>query len=72
MNLPRVPVFMYYEYGRYKMQEFVSFFKNIFMMEDNTKVGLSQFKAAPPAKRAKQKAAENTEVKLSDLMRGYN
>ncbi len=51
------------------MQEIVSFLKNILMLEDNGKVGLSQLEPlAPKAKRAVKEAA--SEVRLSDLMRG--
>jgi len=52
------------------MTELINFFKDIFMISDeNSKVGLSQFKT--PAKEPVKKVAkiQPKEIKLSDLMR---
>lgn len=54
------------------MNEFVSFFKEIFMISDENskvKIGLSQFKASEELSEKTVKKVEKTEVKLSDLMR---
>lgn len=54
------------------MNEFVSFFKEIFMISDENskvKIGLSQFKAAEELSEKASKKVEKTEIKLSDLMR---
>ncbi len=53
------------------MEEIVTFIKDIFMLEDNTKVGLSQFKPVKKARAPKvQVKSASTDLKLSDLMRG--
>jgi hypothetical protein len=62
---------MYYDTIRRKqMEEIVSFLKDILMIEDSTKVGLSQYKTKPSKPVRTQQKPVETEVKLSDLMRG--
>lgn len=54
------------------MNGFAAFLKDIFSFsDDNTKVGLSQFKMAKEKQTssAKKAAVQTGEVKLSDLMR---
>ena len=51
--------------------EFVTFLKDILMLEDNAKVGLSQFKKQrKPSAKKPMATPKVQEVKLSDLMRG--
>lgn len=56
------------------MREIIAFFKDIFMISDETskvKIGLSQFKEEDlqEKKKAKKVSKIQKEVKLSDLMR---
>lgn len=55
------------------MKEFVSFFKEIFMISDENskvKIGLSQFKAEEVSEKVVKKAEKvQKDIKLSDLMR---
>ena len=52
------------------MNELISFFKDIFMINDSkVKVGLSQFKTESIKKEPVKVAKIQKEVKLSDLMR---
>jgi len=57
------------------MKEIITFLKEIFMMkeEDKIKVGLSQFKATSVVEKKEtksKKSKSNSQVKISDLMRG--
>lgn len=55
------------------MKEIIAFFKDIFMISDEsskTKIGLAQFKEEKPSKPEPKKIKKfEKEVKLSDLMR---
>ncbi len=55
------------------MKELIAFFKEIFMLSDETskvKIGLSQFKESKSVKQPVKKVKKfEKEVKLSDLMR---
>ena len=54
------------------MNEILTFFKDIFMLNDEKtkfKIGLSQFKPEEPKKTAKKVEKVQKEVKLSDLMK---
>lgn len=54
------------------MNEFVSFFKEIFMITDETakvKIGLSQFKEREVEEPVKKTVKVQKDIKLSDLMR---
>lgn len=53
------------------MNEIIAFFKDIFMIsEENSKIGLSQFKEEEPVNKAVKKVEKiQKDVKLSDLMR---
>ena len=54
------------------MNELVSFFKEIFMISNNSsnvKIGLSQFKSETVEKPKKKAEKISKDVKISDLMR---
>lgn len=54
------------------MNDFVNFFKSIFMLNSNDtfKIGLSQFKPEQTLNKPKsKKIKQSKEIKLSDLMR---
>ena len=51
------------------MKELIAFFKDLFMMTEDDKIGLSQFKVEPIVKEPVVKEKVSKELKLSDLMR---
>ncbi len=51
------------------MKEIISFFKELFMMTEENKIGLSQFKSEIPTKEPVIVEKSSRELKLSDLMR---
>ena len=59
--------------GEQKMKEIIAFFKDIFMLSDEssmTKIGLAQFKEENISKPQPKKVKKvEKEIKLSDLMR---
>ena len=51
------------------MKEIISFFKDLFMMTEDNKIGLSQFKAENTVREPVIMEKPAKELKLSDLMR---
>ena len=51
------------------MKEIISFFKDLFMMTEDSKIGLSQFKVDTKVEEPVVKEKVTKELKLSDLMR---
>lgn len=51
------------------MKEIISFFKDLFMMTEENKIGLSQFKTETKTKEPVVIEKMPKELKLSDLMR---